>query len=104
MGSIIEDLYDHEGYGARRLPDATLTATGTAEGTAFDSYVAACGCGWRGGDHPPTEEGYDTAVDEWEHDHARPLLAETVPAHVLAASRMPSRRLAGWLVSDRQQP
>lgn len=80
MGSIIEDLYDHEGYGARLLPDGTLTATWSAETASFEAYVAACSCGWRGGEHPPTDEGYDAAVDAWEHDHARPLLADTVPA------------------------
>ena len=83
MGTILDDLYNHEGYGARRLPDGTLTATWSA--AAFDAYVAACGCGWHGGDHPPTEEGYDAAVDEWEHDHARPLLGTTVPAEVSEA-------------------
>lgn len=82
MGTIIEDLYDHEGYGARRLPDGTLTSTWSAETAAFDAHVAACGCGRHGGEHPPTEEGYEAAVDEWEHDHARPLLAAAVPADV----------------------
>lgn len=82
MGSIIEDLYDHEGYGARLLPDGTLTATWSAETASFEAYLAACSCGWRGGEHPPTDEGYDGAVDAWESDHARPLLAEHVPAGV----------------------
>lgn len=86
MGSILEDLYDHEGYGARRLPGGTITAGWTAETAEFEAYVAACGCGWHGGgDHPPTDEGYEAAVDQWEHDHARPLLAETVPANVSRA-------------------
>lgn len=29
--------------------------------------------------------GYEAAVDQWEHDHARPLLATTLPADVRAA-------------------
>jgi hypothetical protein len=28
--------------------------------------------------HPLTEHGYESAVEEWEDDHARPLLARTV--------------------------
>ena len=85
MGTFIEDPYDHEGYGARRLPDGTLTATWSAKTAAFDAYVAVCGCGWIGGEHLPTDDGYDAAVDEWEHDHARLLLATTVPAEVSEA-------------------
>jgi len=56
MGTILGDLDDHEGYGARRLPGGTITAGWTAETAAFEVYVAACGCGRRGGDHPPTED------------------------------------------------
>lgn len=86
MGAILDDLYDHEGYGARRLTDGTITAGWTAETAEFETYVAACACGWHGGgEHPPTDEGYEAAVDEWERDHARPLLAETVPASVSRA-------------------
>jgi hypothetical protein len=104
MGAVIDDLYDHEGFGARRLPDGTLTATWTAaaagfgarrlpDGTltatwtaaaaGFDAYGAACDCGWRGDeDRPPTDAGYEIALEDWERDHARPLLACTVPARV----------------------
>lgn len=85
MGTLIDDLYDHEGYGARRLPDGTLTATWSAATATFDAYIAACGCGWRGGEHPPTEDGYESAVEEWDHDHGRPLLAKAVPADVCEA-------------------
>jgi hypothetical protein len=45
VGSIIEDLYDHEGYGARLLPDGTLTAAWSAETASFEAYLAACSCG-----------------------------------------------------------
>lgn len=100
MGSIIEDLYDHEGYGARLLSDGTLTATWSAETASFEAYVAACSCGWRGGEHPPTDEGYDGAVDAWEHDHARPLLADTVPASVTNAVTDAKQAITG-LVSER---
>ena len=46
---------------------------------SFEAYVASCGCGWQGGAHPPTEDGYESAVEEREADHARPQLARTVP-------------------------
>lgn len=98
MGSILEALYDHEGYGARRLPGGTITAGWTAE---LEAYVAACGCGWHGGgDHPPTDEGYEAAVDEWENAHARPLLAETVPANVTRATA-DAKQAIGNLVRQR---
>ncbi len=54
MGAIYDDLEGHEGFAARRLPDGTLTATWTAATASFSSYVAACGCGWKGGEDPPT--------------------------------------------------
>lgn len=85
MGTFLDDLWDHEGYGARRLPDGTLTATWSKATAAFDAHVAACSCGWHGGEHLPTDEGYEAAVDQWEADHARPLQAETVPDAVLTA-------------------
>jgi hypothetical protein len=85
MGAILDDLWNHEGYGARHLPDGTLTATWSTDSAAFDSYLAACTCGWHGGEHPPTDDGYEAALDEWEADHARPLLAKTVPAAVASA-------------------
>jgi hypothetical protein len=76
MGVVIEDLWDHEGYAARRLPDGTLTGTWTHATRAFDGYVAACGCGWRGEvDYPPSETGEEFAIDQWRSEHAEPLLA-----------------------------
>ncbi len=84
MGAIVEDRYDHEGYGARQLPDGTLTGVWSAETAKFEAYVASCGCGWHGGHHPPSQAGYESAVEEWEADHARPLLAKTVPAALTA--------------------
>lgn len=83
MSMILEDLEDHEGYAARRLPDRSLTSTWTRDTAAFEAYVAACSCGWTGRhDHPPTEHGRTTAEDEWELGHAQPLLALAVPAGV----------------------
>jgi hypothetical protein len=83
MGIIFDDLEDHEGYAARRLPDRTLTSTLTRDTDAFGAFVAACSCGWTGRhDHPPTEHGRTTAEDEWELHHAQPLLAAALPARV----------------------
>jgi hypothetical protein len=100
MGAILDDLWDHEGYGVRRLPDGTLTATWSAETAAFDAYLAACSCGWHGGEHPPTDDGYEAALDEWETDHARPLLAQKVPAAVATAIKE-AKQAIGRLVDDR---
>ncbi|MEA2901694.1 MAG: hypothetical protein QOH36_1581 [Actinomycetota bacterium] len=67
----------------------------------FDAYVAACDCGWRGGeDRPPTEAGYEIAIDDWERDHARPVQARTVPARVTKMIR-DLRTDVGALVKER---
>ncbi len=102
MGAILDDLWSHEGYGARRLPDGTLTATGSTDSAAFDSYLAACSCGWHGGEHPPTDDGYGAALDEWEADHARPLLAEIVPTAVSTAIT-DAKHPIGRLMRDRPE-
>jgi hypothetical protein len=100
MGAILDDLWDHEGYGARRLPDGTLTATWSEGTSAFDAYVAACSCGWHGGEHPSNKGGHQSALEEWEADHARPLLAETVPASV-ATAIADAKQAIGRLVRER---
>jgi hypothetical protein len=83
MGMLFEDLEDHEGYAARRLPDGSLTSTWTRDTAAFGAYVGACTCGWTGIEqHPPTEAGRTAAEDQWEHAHARRLLAAAVPARI----------------------
>jgi len=87
VGVILDDLCDHEGYGARRLPDGTVTGIWSAETATFEAYIASCGCGWHGGDHPPIEDGYQAAVEEWESSHARPLFARTVPDDVRSGIR-----------------
>jgi|ERR671918_887599 hypothetical protein len=115
MGMIFEELEDHEGYAARRLPDGTLTSTWTREIDAYTGYVAACSCGWTGShEHPPTEVGRTAAEDQWEGIHARPLLATAVPTcinelvdnlrqelaeladHRPLAARTVANRLASW--------
>jgi hypothetical protein len=94
MGVVLDDLYDHEGYGARRLADGTLTGSWSSASATFDCYVACCGCGWHGGDHPATEDGYEAAVDEWEVDHARPTLARVVPDEVISMMHTLERAIA----------
>jgi hypothetical protein len=79
MGMTIEDLEDHEGYAARRLPRGTLTSTWTQDTAAFDAYVGTC---TDADQHPTTEAGRIAPEDQCEHAHTRPLLAATVPARV----------------------
>jgi len=82
MSAIHEDLDGHEGY-ARQLADGAAPDNRNHERSRFDAYVAACVCGWNGtGRHHPTEDGYEAALDEWDSEHAQPLLAYAVPAHV----------------------
>ena len=77
MGTFLDDLDDHEGYADRRLPNGQLTGgVWTSATREFTAYVAACGCGWQAtGEHPPTEEGEEAAVDQWRSEHAEPALA-----------------------------
>jgi hypothetical protein len=89
MGVVIEDLWDHEGYAARRLPDGTLTGTWTHATREFDAYVAACGCGWRGDvDYLPTENGEEFAIDQWRLTHAEPLLTRQAERRQLELARL----------------
>jgi hypothetical protein len=75
MGTILDDLDDHEGYALRRLPDGTLSGTWTAATREFTAYLAGCDCGWRGTrEYPPTEEGWELAVQAWGNEHAEPEL------------------------------
>jgi hypothetical protein len=93
MGLILEDLYDHEGYAARRLPDGQLTGTWTAATAAFTGYVACCGCGWHASaEHPPTQDGEEAALEEWVAEHGQPQLQ-------LRAERRRAdlSRVLGWL-------
>jgi hypothetical protein len=89
MGLILGDLYDHEGYAARRLPDGTLTPTWTAATDEFTAYQAACGCGWHATrEHPPTEDGEELAIQQWEREHGEPLLARQAERRQLELGRV----------------
>lgn len=97
MGTFFEDLEDHEGYAARRLPDGTLTSSWSSATAEFRAYVAACGCGWTGSEHPPSEEGREEAIAAWESGHALALLSYAVPhgvAEVVAEARRAVAELA----------
>ena len=76
MGTFLDDLDDHEGYADRRLPNGHLAGgVWTYATREFTAYVAVCGCGWQAtGEHPPTEEGEEAAVDQWRSEHAEPEL------------------------------
>jgi hypothetical protein len=96
MGVVIEDLWDHGGYAARRLPDGTLTSIWARE---FTAYVAACGCGWRASNqHPPTQGGEELAVAQWRADHAEGLLARQATRR-----RELLGRVLGWLGDQTDQ-
>jgi hypothetical protein len=89
MGLILGDLYDHEGYAARRLPDGTLTGTWTYETREFTAFVAVCGCGWHATrEHPPTEDGEELALQQWEREHGEPLLARQAERRQLELARV----------------
>jgi hypothetical protein len=77
MGTFIEDLDDHEGYADRRLPDGQLAGGVWTYATRhFTAHVAVCGCGWQAsGEHPPTDDGEEAAVEQWRWEHAEPELA-----------------------------
>ena len=96
MGTIFEDLENHEGYAACRLPEGTVTSRWLPATAAFRAYVAACGCGWTGSDHPPTEEGEEEAIAAWESGHALALLSRAVP-HGVAEVVAEARRAVGEL-------
>jgi hypothetical protein len=93
MGVSIEDLWDHEGYAVRRLPDSTLTGVWTHDTREFTAYLAACGCGWRGTrELPPTEAGEELAVAQWRWEHAQPERCRQA-----ARRREELARVLGWL-------
>ena len=98
MGAILDDLDGHEGYPLRQLPDGITTSRWTTDTDRTTGYIAASDCGWTGaGRYEPTEAGYDAALDEWEHDHARPLLQHVIPdrvQHLLRDSMRALRDLA----------
>jgi hypothetical protein len=94
MGTFIQDLDDHEGYADRRLPDGRLAGgVWTYATREFTAYVAVCGCGWQAsGEHPPTEDGEEAAIDQWRWEHAEPELARQTTRR-----REELGRVLGWL-------
>ena len=99
MGVILDDLWHHEGYGARRSRTGRSLGTWSAATASSDTYVASCGCSWHGADHPPTEEGYEASVAEWEALHAHPVLAPTAPEELRSKIRDVQQEMSA-LVSD----
>jgi hypothetical protein len=92
MGAIIEDLDDHEGYALWRLADGSLVPAWTYGVSEFSGYVAGCECGWHAQrQHPPTEAGYEQAIDQWVDEHA---LAEL--AHQASRRREDLGRVLAW--------
>src|SRR4029450_8130510 len=61
----------------RRPPNGQLAGgVWTSPTREFTAYVAVCGCGWQAsGEHPPTEDGEEAAIDQWRSEHATPELA-----------------------------
>jgi hypothetical protein len=100
MGLILDDLYDHEGYADRRLPDGRLAGgVWTSATRQFTAYVAACGCGWHATrDWPPTEDGEELAVQEWRREHGELLLARQAERH---SGEL--RRVLDWLGAQRDR-
>jgi hypothetical protein len=76
MGAIIEDLDDHEGYALWRLADGSVIPAWSSGVSEFSGYVARCACGCHAQrQHPPTEAGYEQAIDQWVDEHALAELA-----------------------------
>jgi hypothetical protein len=100
MGTLIEDLDDHEGYVLWRLPDGTLTSAWTNENRRqVTAYVAECECGWRSHrEHPPTELGDEAAREEWVREHAVPELARQAARRGEQLAKM-----LGWLAQQRDR-
>ncbi len=105
MGTLLDGLYDHEGYGAQRLADGTYSPHWVGDGE-FVAYVASCECSlseyrhttWRGGEYPPTEAGEEAALAEWQRMHAGPLLAaRRVEDEADAARHADALRTAGLI-------
>ena len=94
MGTFLEDLDDHKGYADRRLPNGQLAGgVWTSATREFTAYVAVCGCGWQAtGEHPPTEDGEEAAIDQWRSEHATPELARQATRR-----REELGRVLGWL-------
>jgi hypothetical protein len=100
MGTLIEELDDHEGYVLWRLTDGTLTSAWTNDNRRqATAHVADCECGWRSNrEHPPTEQGDEAAREEWVREHAVPELARQA-----ARRREQLASMLGWLAQQRDR-
>jgi hypothetical protein len=100
MGTLLEDLDDHEGYVLWRLADGRLTAAWTNDNRRqLIAYVADCECGWRSTrEHPPTEQGDEAARQEWVREHAVPELARQADHR-----REQLANMLGWLAQQRDR-
>jgi hypothetical protein len=100
MGTLIDDLDDHEGYVLWRLADGTLTSAWTLDNQRqATAYVADCECGWRSTRaHPATEQGDEAAREEWVREHAVPELA-----HQATRRREQLASMLGWLAQQRDR-
>ena len=100
MGTLLEDLEDHEGYVLWRLADGALTAAWTPEHRRqLTGYVAECECGWRSHrEHPATEHGDEAARQEWVREHAVAELARQGERR-----REQLANMLGWLSQQRDR-
>lgn len=79
----VDDMADiHHSYVAGRYRDGALSDTWTdvtrcAERT-FVAYVARCGCGWHGDDHPANPDGYHTCQRELINNHLFRITGDTL--------------------------
>ena len=98
MGVHYDDMPDHDGYTRR-------TAAG---------LLSVCSCGWTGTVHHDSPAGRHNARQEWDDEHALPLLAITIPPAITvritelkaelaalsserpAAAQVALQDLAGW--------
>lgn len=88
-GPYADAIGYHEGYAAQILPGGGETSTWIADPTAFVGHQAACDCGWRGQhNYATTEEGEQRALEEWDHDHLRPLLDAEARKHTVRADHL----------------
>jgi hypothetical protein len=66
---------EHEGYAAWVRPDGRVTSVWPAEGEEITARLAACACGWTGGDlYDPTDAGESEALEKWSRDHLLPMV------------------------------
>ncbi|MPZ67338.1 MAG: hypothetical protein GEU83_18160 [Pseudonocardiaceae bacterium] len=100
--------YEHEGYAAQVLDDGSLTSEHSNETAArmIGQVIAACDCGWVGTTRYPTREECDEAAEElalqeWEHNHVRPVLEQHQRAQTTRLQRL-LRELADQLTTTGQ--